>query len=173
MVSEFATFRLPRYREIPDIGLLLDQTSRLVNSYLEPLDGVSLTTSMVSNYVKHGMIAHAVKKKYGRDQIAYLVFIAIAKTVLSLDVIADLLEKQRAYCPVELAYDRFCDEVEAALGSDPACNGLPSIYLEENRPMAEPLPEDKVDERLREILCDIAAVASMSIALRRKLERLG
>ena len=95
---EISQFSLPRYRQIPDIGLLLEQTVRLINGYLDPLGGVLLTSSMVSNYVKHGIIDRAVKKQYGRDQLAYLVFIAIAKTVLSLDDIARLIELQRNCC---------------------------------------------------------------------------
>ena len=170
--TELAAFKLPRYREIPDIGLLLEQTVRLVNGYLEPLGCVSLTSSMVSNYVKHGIIARAVKKQYGREQLAYLVFIAIAKTVLTLDDIARLIGLQQDYCDVELAYNRFCDEFEAALRGRPACNSeSPASRSGETEGRGGAFATE--DPRLREVLCDIAAVSSMSILLRMKLEQLG
>ena len=45
-------FRLPRYAQIPDVGLYLEQVVRYVNSHLAILGEPALTSSMVSNYVK-------------------------------------------------------------------------------------------------------------------------
>ena len=45
-----AGFSLPRYRELPSVGLYLDQTVQLVNSCFRGFPGVELTPSMVSNY---------------------------------------------------------------------------------------------------------------------------
>ena len=168
---EISQFSLPRYRQIPDIGLLLEQTVRLINGYLEPVGGVLLTSSMVSNYVKHGIIDRAVKKQYGRDQLAYLVFIAIAKTVLNLDDIAHLIELQRGYCDLEVAYDRFCEEFESALRGRPVCDSENAASVSA-APQASASAVDSSDPRLSEVLCDIAAVSSMSILLRMKLEQL-
>ena len=78
-------FRLPRYNEIPNVGLYLEQATKYVGEYLAPLGEYTLTPSMISNYVKKGLIANPVKKQYGREQIAYLIFITVAKTVLSLE----------------------------------------------------------------------------------------
>lgn len=107
--------RLPYYADIPDVGLLLDQTARLVNGYLEPLEDISITNSMISNYVKHQIIARPVKKLYYREQIASLIFIAIAKTVLPLEDISSLLEIQRREYSPEAAYNMFLEQFEAAL----------------------------------------------------------
>ncbi|MBR2578437.1 MAG: DUF1836 domain-containing protein [Erysipelotrichaceae bacterium] len=84
-------FRLPAYKEIPDVGLYLDQTARYVDSCLSVFEGYSLTNSMISNYVKSRLISNPVKKQYYRDQIACLLFIALSKNVLSLDKVAMLL----------------------------------------------------------------------------------
>ena len=51
-------FRLPRYREIPDVGLYLDQTVKYVNRYLAPLGCMEITSSMVSNYVKKSVFCN-------------------------------------------------------------------------------------------------------------------
>ena len=45
-------FRMPRYQELPDMGLYLDQVVRYVNNSLEALGCQEITASMVSNYVK-------------------------------------------------------------------------------------------------------------------------
>ncbi len=47
-----AGFALPRYNDLPSVGLYLDQTVQYVNSYFRTFCGVELTSSMVSNYVK-------------------------------------------------------------------------------------------------------------------------
>lgn len=108
-------FRMPRYREIPDVGLYLDQTVKYVNRYLAPLGCMEITSSMVSNYVKKGYISNPVHKQYDADQIAYLFFISVAKSVLSMDNIARLFDMQRKMYTSEIAYDFFCEEIENML----------------------------------------------------------
>lgn len=108
-------FRMPRYREIPDVGLYLDQTVKYVNRYLAPLGCLEITSSMVSNYVKKGYISNPVKKQYDAEQIAYLFFISVAKSVLSMDNIARLFEMQKKMYNAEIAYDFFCAELENML----------------------------------------------------------
>ena len=83
--ASIENFRLPRYDEIPDVGLYLEQTTKYISELLSPLEDISITRSMISNYIKQGLVSNPVKKQYSRDQIAYLIYIAIAKTVLSLD----------------------------------------------------------------------------------------
>ncbi|MBR6824839.1 MAG: DUF1836 domain-containing protein, partial [Firmicutes bacterium] len=85
MAESVRNFRLPRYHEIPDVGLYLEQTTKYISQYLEPLPDIELTNSMISNYVKKKLIASPVKKQYSRDQIAYLFFIAVGKSVLSIN----------------------------------------------------------------------------------------
>ena len=115
MIAQISEFRMPRYREIPDVGLYLDQTVQLVNSCFRGFPGVELTPSMVSNYVKKGVISHPVKKKYSREQLASLIYIVLSKNVLSLENIDTLFQMQRAHCTAAEAYDYFCDEMENCL----------------------------------------------------------
>lgn len=103
--------QLPRYREIPNVGLYLEQVVKYINETLEPLH-ICITPSMLSNYVKKGYIERPVKKQYYAEQIAYLVFIVVAKQVLSMDHIAALLTLQKATYSVEEAYNYFCTELE-------------------------------------------------------------
>lgn len=115
MTACIEQFRMPRYREIPDVGLYLDQTVKYVNRYLAPLGCMEITSSMVSNYVKKGYISNPVRKQYDADQIAYLFFISIAKSVLSMENIARLFEMQKKTYTAEVAYDFFCMELENML----------------------------------------------------------
>ena len=115
MAACIEEFRMPRYREIPDVGLYLDQTVKYVNRYLAPLGCMEITSSMVSNYVKKGYISNPVRKQYAADQIAYLFFISVAKSVLSMDNIARLFDMQKKMYTAEIAYDFFCEELENML----------------------------------------------------------
>ncbi len=115
MPVQIEQFRLPRYREIPDVGLYLDQTVKYINRFLAPLGCMEITASMVSNYVKKGYISNPVHKQYDADQIAYLFFISIAKSVLSMDNIARLFSMQKKMYTAEIAYDFFCEELENML----------------------------------------------------------
>ena len=115
MTNSIANFHLPRYQDLPDMGLYLDQTTKYINHYLAPLGCMEITSSMISNYVKKGIVPSPVKKQYYADQIAYLFFIAIAKRVLSMENIVRLEERQkRTYSP-QVAYDYFCRELENML----------------------------------------------------------
>ena len=86
-----AGFALPRYRDLPAVGLYLDQTVQYVNACFRTFCGVELTPSMVSNYVNKGSLGHPVIKKY------------------------TLFKLQKAYCSAGAAYDTFCEELERCL----------------------------------------------------------
>ncbi|MCR5595503.1 MAG: DUF1836 domain-containing protein [Lachnospiraceae bacterium] len=106
---------LPKFTEIPNVGLFLEQVSKYINEYLSSLGEAELTGSMISNYVKKGIIPNPVKKQYGREQIAYLIFIAIAKTVLSLEDINTIILMQKETCSVDKAYEYFRIEFQKVL----------------------------------------------------------
>lgn len=108
-------FYLPRYNDIPNVGLYLEQVVKYISEYLEPLESFSITASMVSNYVKKGLLGNPVKKQYDREQIAHIFFIAVAKNVLSMEDIRLLFEMQRKTYEPRRAYDYFCSEFENLL----------------------------------------------------------
>lgn len=108
-------FRLPRYSEIPSVGLYLEQTTKYISEFLAPLEEGCITSSMISNYVKKHLIDSPMKKQYSRDQIVYLIFIAVAKNVLSLDALAGFIQLQKQTYNLPKAYDYFCEEFENLL----------------------------------------------------------
>lgn len=118
------SFNLPTYREIPAVGLYLDQVSKYINECFNNNLNYTITTSMISNYVKHDIIANPIKKQYGRDQIAYLLFITLTKSVLSLDDLKQLLRKQGEICECETAYNLFSESFNESLHAIFEKNGL-------------------------------------------------
>ena len=108
-------FRLPEYEEITNVGLYLDQVTRYINEYMFPLgDDMAITSSMVSNYVKRGLVSNPVHKQYSRDQIATLIAITMVKSLLSLDHISLLVQINRDYNESLNAYNYFRDELNRA-----------------------------------------------------------
>ena len=140
-------FRFPRYNEIPDVGLYLEQATKYVCGYLAPLGEYTLTPSMISNYVKKGLIANPVRKQYGREHIAYLFFIAIAKSVLSLDALTGFIKVQQNSYTLPKAYDYFCEQFEELLRF--------TFELQDNMEM---VGEDNTDEKRLLFTCIVAAV---------------
>lgn len=109
-------FRLPTYQEIPDVGLYLEQTAKYISDYLMPLQGGPVTGSMISNYVKKGLIANPVRKQYNREQIAQLIFIAVAKSVMSMDDLCLMMSIQRQTYASQVAYEYFRTALDNMLG---------------------------------------------------------
>ena len=157
IADSLSSFRLPRYHEIPDTGLYLEQTARYVSEYLSPLEEGCLTPSMVSNYVKKGLIGNTVKKQYHREQIAYLFFIALTKNVLSLDGLINFIAVQKRTYPLQIAYDYFCQQFESIL-----------LFTAEARDTLDIVGEDTTDEKRLLFSCIVAV--TQKIYLERCLE---
>ena len=147
IAGQVREFHMPRYRELPDMGLYLEQTAKYISEYLEPLGDYTLTNSMISNYVKKGLVANPVKKQYGRDHIAYLFFIAMAKSVLSLDALTGFIKLQQKTYTLPKAYDYFAEQFESLLR-----------FTFEVDDTIEMVGEDTTDEKRLLFTCIVAAV---------------
>lgn len=110
--------RLPRFNEIPSIALYMDQLIGYLEETLAPLyepNEKIITRSMVNNYVKQGVLASASGKKYSRSHIAYLIVICTLKETFSIAEIDRLIRMQIVSFDTQVAYDYYCDALEAAL----------------------------------------------------------
>ena len=107
-------FKLPRYNEIPNVGLYLEQTAKYI-SEMSQTNEMGITGSMISNYVKRELISKPVKKQYNREQIAYLIFIAIVKNILAMEDFKLIFSIQKRTYTSQVAYDYFCSEFENIL----------------------------------------------------------
>ena len=109
--DKLAVSPLPRWAELPDLALYMDQVLALMARYLENCpgaDGKGLTASMVNNYVKQGVVPPPVKKRYGREHLATLVMLCLLKPILPIASIRTLLDAELKEQSLETCYDAFC-----------------------------------------------------------------
>lgn len=115
--DKVAKNKLPRWNELPEIELYMDQTVAIISKYLSPYFGneeKNITPSMINNYVKLQIAPPPVKKKYAREHIACLIMISILKQILSMNELSHLISKQNENLGVQSAYDSFCEQIEFA-----------------------------------------------------------
>ena len=100
---------------LPDLSLYMDQVigymSRQLIQYGE---GERLTSAMVNNYIKDGLLPRAEGKRYSRVHLAYLTAICALKQVLPVKDAGLLAADHKQGEPREM-YDRFRQELDAAL----------------------------------------------------------
>lgn len=108
--DDIGGFKLPRFHELPDVGLYMDQVVSIIDKYFKVLDRDDdkpiITSSMINNYVKLGIIPPPVRKRYGADHLAYLIMICLLKQVLSMSEITLLIGGYGEELGEK--YDKFC-----------------------------------------------------------------
>ena len=95
---------------LPELDLYMDQVITLMDKQLAPFSGDGerlLTSSMINNYVKDGVLPRPESKKYSRNHLAMLLMICMLKSVLSLPEIHNILEGMTAGKGVEDLYPAF------------------------------------------------------------------
>ena len=110
-------FHLPRYEELPDLDIYMDQVLQLLNKYIDPIVQTDMTKTMINNYVKKGVVSPPIKKKYTKEHLAHLIVVSFLKLVYSMDEITLLISFQMHSCDIGRAYNYFCDELERCLVS--------------------------------------------------------
>ena len=130
-------FSCPRYDELPDMGLYLEQTLSIVKDIIKPISTITekdlLTGAMLNHYIKNKALMPAVNKKYYREHLCYIIIISILKPVFSVGQIAKMFEVQRQTYDLETAYNYFCSEFENALKECFDFTGTPLPSLETKR----------------------------------------
>lgn len=170
-------FELPAYPEIPDVGLYLEQVTKYVSRYILPMHSFSITASMVSNYVKKGLLEKPVKKLYYREQIADVFVIAVAKLVLSLEDIQILLERKKDEKPGQF-YTRFCEALYSQFdqvfqrGKRKQEGGLQEKELSEKEQQEKEFPEKELPEKEVSEEADLLEWTAKTVICRMYLETL-
>ena len=116
-----SNFSYPKWEDIPNIDLYLDQALLYVNQVCAPISpdkDKGLTASMVNNYVKHGYLTKPDKKKYQRKQIARLIAITTLKSVFSIQEIAQTLNTLQSQASSDQLYDAFVDYMNHGIDPD-------------------------------------------------------
>jgi len=110
---------IPRWNELPEIDLYLDQVVNYIEKYLGQYtvnkEDKIITKTMINNYVKQGIMPAPEKKKYSRSHIAYLIVICVLKQVYSISDIGKLISLTIQSFELSKAYNRFCANLEVSV----------------------------------------------------------
>lgn len=98
---------LPAWQDFPELDLYMDQSIKLVNQYLEPLNLAPVTATMVNNYVKKEVMFKPIKKRYRKEHLAAIVVITILKSAFPLTVIKNGIDQLLVDNSAEDAYMNF------------------------------------------------------------------
>lgn len=119
--KELGNYKFPRYAELPEFDLYMEQLIELLDKYLSifktPGENKQMTATMINNYVKQKVIPPPKNKKYSKVQLACLLVIGVFKEILTISEIAQILSIQALQYTTEIAYNYFCTELEIALHS--------------------------------------------------------
>lgn len=107
---------LPAWDDLPAIPLYMDQVILYLSESLrlfQPEGEPSLlTSSMINNYVKNGLIPHPEKKKYRKEHLAGLIVLCLLKQVLPIPDVKALFSGRDMDAPT---YQLFRQAHNAAL----------------------------------------------------------
>ncbi|MBO5452616.1 MAG: DUF1836 domain-containing protein [Clostridia bacterium] len=113
--DEILKFKCPRWNELPEIELYMDQVVNLLDKKLCILADdpeKTVTSTMINNYVKQKIITPPQKKKYDRKHVAYLFIILLLKKAFSVSEISAFLEHLNKNENTGEVFDNFCEQIE-------------------------------------------------------------
>lgn len=89
-------YKLPAWKELPDIGLYMDQVIALLGQYLDfiPMEDSKdkpVPPTTINNYVRLKVMPAPEKRKYYRVHIAFLIMIFTLKQGISINGLQQLL----------------------------------------------------------------------------------
>ena len=109
--------RPAQWEELPNLALYMDQIISYMSRQLIHFDqGEGLTSAMVNNYIKDGLVPRADGKRYGPVHLGYLTAVCALKKVLPVRDIGALLSAgQQTDKDNETLYHYFCAALDRAL----------------------------------------------------------
>ena len=104
------------WEELPDLALYMDQIISYMPRQLIHFDeGEALTSAMVNNYIKDGLVPRAEGKRYGPAHLGYLTAVCALKQSMSVRDIGILLTAGQATGRDDQAlYAYFCNALDQA-----------------------------------------------------------
>lgn len=136
--EKITKIHIPRWNELPEIDLYLDQVVNYLEKYLEQYNVIKedkiITKTMINNYVKLGIMPSPEKKKYSRKHIAYLIVICVLKQVYSISDIGKLISLTIQYFEISKAYNRFCANLEVS---------IKNVFSRKEFPIVEKMTEEQ------------------------------
>lgn len=167
MEEGLSSYSLPSWEELPDIELYMDQVIALITKYLsiyyETIGTKKLlTSSMINNYVKLGTIPAPVKKRYSKTHLAYLLIICTLKQTLDMATIQKIIPINIEEEIVKKIYNSFVENQHKAF----------SYVTESIKGIAAPILEGEDQDRMNDLLMQVAASANIFKILTEKITEL-
>lgn len=151
------------WETLPDLALYMDQLiSYMPRQLIRFEESEKLTSAMVNNYIKDGLLPRAEGKRYGRTHLAYLTAICALKQVLSVKEMKTLIQGGTEGREPEPLYRYFCRELDRAMGE--AARGL-----EEDLPL-EDLPRLALNLALRSYVDKLACQRILTLMQKEREE---
>ncbi len=169
MQENLTEYSLPLWDALPDLELYMDQVISILGKYLaiyyETIGAEKfITSSMINNYVKLGIMPAPVKKKYSKSHLAYLLIICTLKQTLDMATIQKIIPADLSTEEVMKTYNAFVQNQHKAY-----------LYVTENiRAVADPilnLAEDN-QERINDLLMQVSASANIFKILTEKMTKI-
>ena len=115
--TRMETERPVLWEDLPDIPLYMDQVvSYLGRQLISFREGEGLTSAMINNYIKDGIVPRANGKRYDKEHLASLTAVAVLKQILSVRDLGSLMKHGVMNGEPEVCYRNFCAVLDAALG---------------------------------------------------------
>lgn len=110
-------YKLPAWKELPDIGLYMDQVIALLGQYLDfiPVEDQKnkpVTPTTINNYVRLKVMPAPEKRKYYRIHIAYLIMIFTLKQGTSINSLQQLLPVTADEEAVRAFYNNYIERLQ-------------------------------------------------------------
>lgn len=110
------TQRPEPWDQLPDLALYMDQLiSYMPRQLIRYAEGDALTSAMVNNYIKDGLLPRAEGKRYGKEHLAWLTAICALKPVISMREMGTLFDALESDRPARGRYGMLLQELDRAL----------------------------------------------------------
>lgn len=105
------------WEDLPDLSLYMDQIiSYMPRQLIHFDDHDALTSAMVNNYIKEGVVPRADGKRYGPTHLAHLTAVCALKKVLPVRSVGSLLQAgMETGKDAPALYNYFCQALDHAL----------------------------------------------------------
>ncbi|MBE7092143.1 MAG: DUF1836 domain-containing protein [Clostridiales bacterium] len=115
-IKKVEAHTLPRWDQLPDFELYMDQVISLMQKYLEPyiLTEDALTPSMINNYVKMEALPAPIKKRYSKEHISRLIIICLMKRQFAIPTISSIINAESVNNDIISFYNYVVEQYEIA-----------------------------------------------------------
>lgn len=162
-------YHLPKWEEIPNFGLYMEQVIEVMKQYLDYLppelrEEQSITAPTINNYVRKKVMPEPRKKMYYREHLAYLLIILSLKQSLSIAMIQKILPVDLEEGELENLYKGFVSRHDKA-----ACQFANEVRRISGKIIGTDNPDENAVENTEELIMTMAINCGLSKVLVEKL----